>query len=810
MYSLHEAKDRLESLIKTLSDTDMNEAQTRFHILDILIKECLNWDGSIEIEKYETANGFTDFELGTPRKVVVEAKREGISFDIPAGISSKLTIPIKTLLLGNQPLIEAIEQVTSYCSNRGVPIAVVTNGHQFVIFLASRVDGINVTDGKALVFTSLMHLYENFTDAWNCISKDGINDNRLVRLLTIGDTRLPRKLSSHLQNYPFVRYASEIQGTLRQLSELFIQDVIDNIDVEKDFYKQCYCDSGVLNRYALLSKNILEARYAAIFSSSEKQPIIVPVKTRNSINFDPSVMAEAMSRRPIVLLGDVGVGKTSFVKNLLHNSAFTEFKNAIYIYIDLGSNAALDTDVNNLVLEQVKSQLFEIYKVDINKSDFVQKVYKDEIARFEDSLWGSYKKSNPEKYQDKLIESLFELQENKSNHIRRSVEYLSRSRQKQPIICIDNADQRDFEVQQNAFIISQELAKEWKATVFLAVRPQTFYKSKRSGALNAYPHKVFTIAPPRVEDVVSKRLVFASRLARGKKTNVDFGNVTSENLAVFLDVLIRSIQSNNEINEFLTNITGGNIRSIIEFVTSFIGSPNVEAEKIIDIEELQGGYQIPLHEFTKQAILGDFAHYNPETSISMNILDVSSADPREHFLVPIAISFLDHKGDHLNKDGFCNTSILIQELQNLGFMEGQIEGALRRATNKKLIETSLRVTFEEDDDKILFGDMPDSFRVTTIGGYHVKRWLGDFAYLDAMLFDTPIFDQDIRDRISINLQSFNIGHRLERANLFKQYLLKIWSSFSMAPAYFNFNDSCTQSQESFRRVRNAVQKINHR
>jgi GTPase SAR1 family protein len=793
LYSLHKARDRLQSLIKTLSDTDMNEAQTRFHILDIIIKECLNWDGSIEIEKYETGNGFTDFELGTPRKVVVEAKREGITFEIPAGLSSKLTIPIKTLLLGNQQLKQAIEQATSYCSDRGVPIAIVTNGHQFVIFLASRVDGINVIDGKALVFTSLTHLYDNFTDAWNCLSKDGINDNRLVRLLTIGDTRLPRKLSSQLQNYPYVRYPSDIQATLRQLSELFIQDVIDNIDVEKDFYKQCYCDSGVLNRYALLSKNILEARYAAIFSSSEKQPRVVPVKTRGNTNFDPSVMAEAMSRRPIVLLGDVGVGKTSFVKNLL-----------------LGSNATLDTDVNNLVLEQIKSQLFEKYNVDINKSNFVRKVYKDEIARFEVSLWGGYKESNPEKYEDKLIESLMEFQGDKSNHIRRSVEYLSKSRQKQPIICIDNADQRDFEVQQNAFIISQELAKEWKATVFLAVRPQTFYKSKRSGALNAYPHKIFTIAPPRVEDVVSKRLSFASRLARGEKTNVDFGNVTSENLAVFLDVLIRSIHNNKEINEFLTNITGGNIRSVIEFVTYFIGSPNVEAEKIIDIEELEGGYLIPIHEFTKQALLGDFAHYNPETSISMNILDVSSADPKEHFLVPIAISFLEHKGEHLNKDGFCNTATLIQELQNLGYMEGQIEGALRRATNKKLIETSLRVTFEEDDDKILFGDMPESFRVTTIGVYHVKRWLGDFAYLDTMLFDTPIFEQNIRDSISINLQSFNISHRLNRANLFKQYLLKIWSSFSMAPAYFNFNDSCIQSQESFRRVTNAVKKINHK
>jgi GTPase SAR1 family protein len=801
---LHEGKQKLASLIEGYTYGDMNEAQTRFHLIDFIIKECLGWEGDVEVEQYEQANGFTDYELGKPRKLVVEAKREGVPFQIPAGISSRLTMPLKSLVQGNVELKAAIEQSISYCSNRGVPIAVVTNGHQYIAFLASRVDGINILDGNGLVFLSLEHLLKNFTDAWNCLSKEGINDNRLIRKLTIGDSKLPTKLSSSVVNYPFYRYPSDIQATLRQLSELFIQDVVDNTELEKDFYKQCYCESGVLNRFSLLSKNVLEARYAAIFSDSEKQPLVKSVNTKRGHNFDPSVMAEAMSRRPIVLLGDVGVGKTSFVKNLHHNSAFNEFKNAIYVYVDLGSNATLDDDVKALVLNQIQDQLRQKYDVDIYENNFVRKVYQEEIKHFEGSVWGAYKKTNLEKYEEKLIEHIIELQGNKRDHIKRSVEFLANKRQKQTIICIDNADQRDFDVQQSAFIISQELAKEWKATVFLSVRPQTFYKSKRSGALNAYPHKIFTIAPPRVEDVIAKRLMFAARLARGLESRVDIGNVTSENLAVYLEVLLRSLQNNKEINEFLTNITGGNIRSVIEFVTSFIGSPNVEAEKIIDIEETQGGYRIPLHEFTKQALLGDFAHFNPETSISMNILDVSTADPREHFLLPMIISFLESKGSHLDKDGFCSTNTLINEMQNFGFTQSQIESALRRATNKKLIETSLRVTFEEDDEKILFGEMPDSFRVTTIGVYHVKRWLGDFSYLDAMLFDTPIFEKDLREEISSNLQSFNISHRLNRTKAFKRYLMQIWGSFPNTPSYFDFRELCALSRQSFTQVENVV------
>ncbi|TQL30715.1 hypothetical protein FB443_11052 [Vibrio crassostreae] len=808
--SLHEARDLLKSLIDKLKEqnADFNESQTRFHIIDVVVKQCLNWEGQIEVEQHESENGFTDYELGLPRKVVIEAKRESIGFEIPVGRNLRYTLPIKTLIQSNTPLKSAMQQAQNYCSNRGVPIAIVTNGHQYVAFIATRVDGVNIFEGQALVFTSLQDIYDNFVPFWNCLSSEGIEDNRLMRQLTVGDVRLPNKLSNQLIDYPKIRYASDIQVTLRQLSELFIQDTIDDPELEKTFFQQCYCESGVLNQYALLSKSILEARYASIFSASEEQPLVQAVKTKRDRNFDPSVLSEAMSRRPIVLIGDVGVGKTSFIKNLIHNSAIDEFKNAIYIYIDLGSSATLDTDLNMLVLDQIQQQLYDKYDVDISQRGFIQRVYNDEIKRFENGLWGEYKDINPEKYQEKLLEELFLLKSNIRNHTQRSVAHISKERRKQVIICIDNADQRDFDVQQEAFLISQELAKEWKATVFLSVRPQTFYKSKRVGALNAYPHKIFTILPPRVDDVVSKRLRFAAKMARGEKSKVDMGVVTSENLAIFLDVLIRSLNSSKDINEFLTNITGGNIRTVIEFVTGFIGSPNIEAQKIIDIEESQGGYQIPLHEFAKQALLGDYSHYSPETSSSMNVLDISSPDPKEHFLVPLLISYLESKGEHIDKDGFCRTETVITECQNHGFTQKQIEYALRRATNRKLIETSLRVTFEEDEGNVLIGDLPDSFRVTTIGAYHIKKWLGDFAYLDAMLFDTPVLDPSVRELISKKVSSLDIATRYERTKHFKRYLIDNWKQFVSAPSYFDFEDICIECSDSFTKVEKHLARTN--
>jgi hypothetical protein len=91
--------------------------------------------------------------------------------------------------------------------------------------------------------------------------------------------------------YPKIRYASDIQTSLRQISELIIQDALESKEVEEVFYQKCYCESGALSKYALLSKEMLQARYAALFSDSESSPQITSVKPdRKEQSLDPSIM----------------------------------------------------------------------------------------------------------------------------------------------------------------------------------------------------------------------------------------------------------------------------------------------------------------------------------------------------------------------------------------------------------------------------------------------------------------------------------------------------------------------------------------
>ena len=809
--SLDEGRNALNVLLEgdATKYAKWNEADTRFHFIDKLLTDCLGWPRiSITLEHSQDKK-FADYVLGEPHSVIWEAKKEGHYFELPANFSGRMLQSIPSIFAVSSEAEKAIRQVHSYCTTRGVEFAVVCNGVQLIAFLAIRI-GKPPLEGRALVFQDHKQMKSNFGKMWQNLSPEGIAERRLHRLLTTGsDVSLPQKPSTHLLRFPVMRYQSNAQSTLRSIAELIIEDIPDNEDIEQEFLRQCYCETGALSRDSLMSRRLLMARYAALFPDNEGNPRVEPASSqREPLKITTEIITEAVARRPIVLLGDVGVGKTSFIKQLMLLKASNEFKNSVNIYIDLGSKAALEVDLRGFILKEIERQLQLRYNVDVEDADFVRGVYDLDVKKFRNSIYGKAYKNDSEKYEESVLSMLTNKLADRSNHLKKSIEHISKARRRQVIFILDNSDQRSTEIQQDAFIVSQEFASDWNAMVFISVRPQTFFQSKRSGALSAYPHKVFTIAPPRPELVIEKRLQFALNVVEGKISPDKLKGISLNlvNITFFLRALLYSMGRNDEIRELLANITGGNIRAIVEFVVKFIGSPNVDAEKIIRIQRERGTYLIPIHEFSKAAILGDYSHYNPESSMALNLFDVQYPDEKEHFLALMILGYLDWGESTKDRDGFVSSDNLIEEMQTWGFMPRQIEGKLRRLNNHRLIESTERITFEEDETSGLIGRMPQGFRLTSVGMYHFKRWAGIFAYFDAMVFDTPIFDRLVSDEIVGDIEEFAIKVRLDRAKTFRKYLRKVWNGAQLNPTYFDWNETVERGNIHFERVNRVVSK----
>ncbi len=186
---LHQGKSKLQSIIAAMPGymSLWNETETRFQFVDEFIKYCLGWRmPDIHPEAHENGD-FLDYSLGTPVRVVWEAKRAGVHFDFPADAHNSLVRSIAGIFSVSASAKTAMMQVQRYCSAVGSEFAVVCNGSQIIAFIAQRV-GQPWAKGRALVIPNLNILTNEFSQVWQCLSPDGIAERRLFRLLDTGTT----------------------------------------------------------------------------------------------------------------------------------------------------------------------------------------------------------------------------------------------------------------------------------------------------------------------------------------------------------------------------------------------------------------------------------------------------------------------------------------------------------------------------------------------------------------------------------------------------------------------------------------------
>ncbi len=108
----------------------------------------------------------------------------------------------------------------------------------------------------------------------------------------------------------------------------------------------------------------------------------------------------------------------------------------------------------------------------------------------------------------------------------------------------------------------------------------------------------------------------------------------------------------------------------------------------------------------------------------------------------------------------------------------QIDISILKAYETKLVETSAKGTILNKDS------YPTLIRITPTGLYHLEKLLTSFVYFDAIVIDTPIFIEEIREEI---IDAFNIDERLERAIIFKEYLDRVWAKFANKKLSFNWS-----------------------
>ncbi|MFE0771761.1 hypothetical protein [Streptomyces sp. NPDC058861] len=773
--------DAISSLVDDFSDSDSdsrnrNEATTRLHLIDRIFFDALQWPREQCTPEESHGGLYADYVMGSPKRImIVEAKKEGVYFELPLDAKTR-EVSLPALARNNGSLNDALKQVGGYCTDRGVPVAVVCNGRQLVAFIGSRVDGTPPTQGRAVIFRSLEEMRDDFSTLWNCLSYPAIDRKQLEILLTSETLPPPpEKLSKRLLHYPGVKRRNELEHELRTLGEIFLQDLVKDDEFKEEFIEKCYCSNGALSQYALISREILKNRYAASGQGAKKTVTSASDKRGVSKDLLNAVLAKSVTKRPVILLGDVGVGKTSFINHLVAVDASEELERGIVLYVDFGKEPALRTDLQNYVLDSFERQLRDKYGVDLTSDAFVRGIYHGELLAMRNGIYGFLHDADPIAYQIKEAELLASKIENKSGHLKKAIDHLTSGERRTVVAFLDNIDQRQDDFQEEVFLIAQSMAETWPVTCFVTLRPSTYSKSRRQGSLSAYQNRVFTISPPRIDLVVRKRLDFALGQLRdgGLSLSGEGISVESQMLREYIEVIIDSIDFNPSLAECIDNVSAGNVRDALDLLTIFVGSGHVDTRKILEIKIKTGRYYIPLHEFLRAVIYGDSEYYSPDSPFVANVFDVVSTNPAEHFLVPQMIDYCLRASQGASSDaGYVLQDEVFSYLQSLGYRDVQIATAFSRAERVKLCDFAMA-------DK----ESPTRLRITQRGAYLVRRLISEFVYVDAVVVDTPIIDEGFRGIVA---DVKTIEGRLERARHFVGYLDTCWEETSKVEGGFDW------------------------
>jgi len=105
----------------------------------------------------------------------------------------------------------------------------------------------------------------------------------------------------------------------------------------------------------------------------------------------------------------------------------------------------------------------------------------------------------------------------------------------------------------------------------------------------------------------------------------------------------------------------------------------------------------------------------------VNVLDISSADSREHFLLSNILAFIERSGGAAK--GFVQARNVFEFAQQLGLTQARYISHIDRAVDKRLLERSSRYTSEFRDCRL-----PDDYSWSV----HNIQVVEMFVYLDAV------------------------------------------------------------------------------
>lgn len=783
--SLNKFKE-FRNKVKTYTKDFLSEADTRCKFIDQLFKSCLGWDEQNIRREHRVSNdtdktGYADyiFQIHIPL-LVVEAKRKDLIFEFPKDERRKYKI--NGVISKNEDLIEAINQSRSYAENRSIKYAIVTNGIQLIAFIATRTDGIPWRNGECVVFRDLGDIENNYIDFYNLFYKDNLIAHSLEKEFSMEHKILRgNRLIGVLEKPDEPIYRNAYSDAMNKMIEDYFSDIVELAD--KEVFENCYCTNTEIKLYENNLESLLKDNLPA-YATGIKKIILKSFKKKEEFEKDMESYSEGSTTRiPILLIGNLGAGKTTFLRWFFDIKIDKNVRSKIFpIFIDFLKGPVDETKYVDYIQDKILNSLEQNSTFKLSEWNKLQAIYRDLIKREEKGPMEPIAKSNRQEFDKHIADKMETWRGNKFNHIGRLIKYLSTHHGVKVLVVYDNADQKGMDFETKIYQFANMLTMEFRCLSIISLREDSYWQASRVGIFDAYQTHVYHLRAPRFKELLEKRLYFALSKIKKERNEyyTSFGafKVKIEDLQAFLELIISSMLKHGKgiaILRFLECLACCNMRDALNMFKTFLTSGNTKIESYIANYLIRKGEPvIPFHEFARSVMMQDFRYYSESKSnIVIDLLSVGkglNVSPFTRLRLLEILSRHKNTSSAIGK-GYYKIPDMTERFMQINYDPSYIIEHLNALLKYNLIETdnNIRTTVSKSE----------YIKITASGEYYLTYLINDFVYLDVIITDIPIFETEVFEKI---LDIFNkersqgqrrIKRRLESTELLLDYLAKL-------------------------------------
>lgn len=762
-------------IAKKLSLHEANEAETRLKVIDKILFDILEWtheDITVEERVSEDSKTtYADYVVRTANAaVVVEAKKIGIAFEtVPKNRRIKLT---KSNLQGATG--EAIIQARDYCRKLSIPFAVVTNGEQWIIFPANRIDQVGFHDSNAIIFNNLESaLKDDFKEFFNLLSRGSIINSSLENsLLGYTEDQLEeRRLKNYHRTSNYYPNDNSMYPLIEEAITTAFSDTIT--DIGPELFERCYVNTAERTKFDR-KINMHISKSQSLFSKAPIRPL-----NKSKQSAFKEILSKAHSKaKPlaIVIMGTVGSGKTTFqhfTRNVSSRDLFEKEINGFkpqWFRVDfLGYTN--DQNPINFIYDDLMEYIISDNKIN-NYENCIKLAYEKEIESIKNGP--SFLIANDEsKINEEITSLLTSDYKEKKPYINKILSFLT---QKTPVyLVIDNVDQLAEEIQSQIFTETVALAQKLNLNLIISIRNSTYVEHRNTASFNAFDFDPILIEPPQVESVLSKRFFLAKNLVdgiRGEFTSENGAQVNVENLASIID-LVQSSVLGTEVGKLLEVLAAGDIRNALRMTRHFLEHGYSNPGKAMQTYLTSGSYTLPRHEALRAILVGSYSVYSEETSLIGNPFDSRLGRTNLQMVRMLILTALVQYSSESTFQ-YISGSDIKKIMRKIGISDEYTLQALNDLCESRFIHTA-------SHDK---ADFTSNFYPSRLGGYIVRDLISNMTYVENIMMDTFISCDDTWAKMSdlgkLIQNSSNdvvkrLEHRVKKVQIFFDYITNLYT-----------------------------------